>query len=116
MPALSNCTFSGSPGQAVSKHHKSLQQTYGRTQTFLRFQPSHHERLSLDYSTLFDTRLVHSKYTFWCSPLQRNDQHVHVEHSRRGILDRAVPTHWFLSRENDSCIISSDPRCLFYLD
>ena len=27
MPALSSCTFSGSPGQAVSKHHKSLQQT-----------------------------------------------------------------------------------------
>ena len=27
MPALSNCTFSGSPGLAVSKHHKSLQQT-----------------------------------------------------------------------------------------
>jgi hypothetical protein len=28
IPALSNCTFSGSPGHAVSKHHKSLQQTY----------------------------------------------------------------------------------------
>ena len=30
IPALSNCTFSGSPGQAVSKHHKSLQQTYSK--------------------------------------------------------------------------------------
>lgn len=28
IPALSNCTFSNSPGHAVSKHHKSLQQTY----------------------------------------------------------------------------------------
>ncbi len=28
IPALCNCTFSGSPGHAVSKHHKSLQQTY----------------------------------------------------------------------------------------
>lgn len=28
IPALCNCTFSGSLGHAVSKHHKSLQQTY----------------------------------------------------------------------------------------
>jgi hypothetical protein len=108
MPALSNWTFSGSPGHAVSKHHKSLQHTSKDTwRVRSTVTMKHVQTNELDCSKLFYIRHVHSKWTFSCWLTQHNGRHELEACSRLMILDREVPKRDFLTKIIDDNAVYS---------
>lgn len=110
IPALSNCTFSGSPGIAVSKHHRSLQHTWNnRFYFYWKRSVSTHLIVPCFSISISSTPNIHSRIHGYCTMASTRSWYIIFE----TFLSKKFPRICFYNRTTVSfqhTIISVLPR------